>query len=268
MKLDFFIIGAQKCGTTALHSMLNEFSGIQMSVPKELHFFDNESVNWNQPDYTNLHASFDWTVEEMVRGEATPIYCYWPNSLERIYNYNPNAKIIMLLRHPVYRAYSQWRMEYQRGLEELRFSDAISSCGRTRVSGAPGGVHRIFSYVERGLYASQINRLLTLFSLDKIIFLRTDELWGNPNRVINGIAKFLNVQNLKIYNKSTYVAPEIKIIQQINFNEDNYLFLDILMNIYKKDIEEVQEKTGLNLTDWLERNYCEVLINEKNAFLS
>jgi hypothetical protein len=105
-------------------------------------------------------------------------------------------------------------------------------------------------------------------SLDKIIFLRTDELWGNPNRVINGIAKFLNVQNLKIYNKSTYVAPEIKIIQQINFNEDNYLFLDILMNIYKKDIEEVQEKTGLNLTDWLERNYCEVIINEKNTFLS
>jgi hypothetical protein len=266
--LDFFIIGAQKCGTTALYSMLNQFPGIQMSAQKELHFFDNESINWNKPDYTNLHASFDWSIEEMVRGEATPIYCYWPNSLERIYNYNPNAKIIMLLRHPVYRAYSQWRMEYQRGFENLRFSDAISASGRKRVSGAPSGVHRIYSYVERGLYGGQICKLLSLFNLNKILFLRTDDLWASPSRVINNIGKFLDVKNFIFYDKSNYVVPELKIVQSIDFNENKYSILENLMDIYKNDIEVVQEKTGLNLSDWITSNYCEKIIDEKNTFLS
>lgn len=103
-----------------------------MAGRKELHYFDDERIDWRSPDVTALHRSFDWSVRDVVRGEATPIYTYWPRAIERIARYNPRAKLIVCLRHPVLRAYSHWRMETTRGAETLPFSRAIRE-GRARV---------------------------------------------------------------------------------------------------------------------------------------
>src|SRR6476661_6425498 len=152
---DFFIIGVQKGGTTALDRFLRKHSQVQMAKVKELHFFDDDSLNWERPDYTRLHEAFDWEAPNPVmRGEATPIYSYWPNSIQRLRNYNRNAKLILSLRHPSFRAYSHWRMEVSRGAENLSFSAAIKPAGRQRVSQSTNGVHRVYSYVERGFYAA------------------------------------------------------------------------------------------------------------------
>lgn len=98
-RLDFFVVGVQKAGTTALHEMLSRRPDIQMASGKEVHFFDDETINWNEPDCDRLHSRFSWKPAR-VRGEATPITIYWPNALERLHAYNPNAKIIVALRHP------------------------------------------------------------------------------------------------------------------------------------------------------------------------
>ena len=161
MILDFFICGVQKGGTTALDSFLRDHPAIQMARVKEVHFFDDESHSWEAPDHAKLHAFFDDSPRARCRGEATPIYSYWPNAIERLRAYNPAARLILILRHPVSRALSHWRMETSRGWETLPFSAAIRPKARERVRLAPGGVHRVFSYVERGFYATQIERILT-----------------------------------------------------------------------------------------------------------
>src|SRR6185503_6418815 len=114
-RVDFFVAGVQKGGTTALDAMLRRHPAIQMARlngkdVKEVHFFDDESIDWSAPDYGKLHRHYDWS-ESRVRGEATPIYLYWPNALKRLLAYNPNVKLIILLRHPIHRAFSQWQME-------------------------------------------------------------------------------------------------------------------------------------------------------------
>ena len=178
-----------------------------MSQPKELHVFDNEAADWSSPDYTRLHSSFDSEASPgIVRGEATPVTIYWPRALDRLRAYNPSAKLIVGLRHPSFRAFSHWRMSTARGLETLAFERAISCEGRARVRSSPAGVHRKFSYVERGLYASQITRMLTLFPPKQVHFFRTDELWRDPNGVLGHIHDFIGVGRSPAPGRA-YVVP-------------------------------------------------------------
>jgi hypothetical protein len=181
MLVNFFIAGVQKGGTTALDRYLRQHQKIQMAAVKEIHFFDDDSVNWKNSDYTRLHQAFKNDAGSCLRGEATPIYTYWPASLDRIKYYNRDAKFIVALRHPSLRAYSHWKMEVGRGSDTLPFCEAIGWKARQRVRTAPHGVHRVFSYVERGFYSTQIERLLGLFPRKQVIFFRTDRLWSDPN---------------------------------------------------------------------------------------
>jgi len=96
-----------------------------MSKSKELHFFDNEEIDWSNPDYDSYHNCFDHLQPNQVHGEATPIYAYWPSCAERIYKYNRNVKFIINLRNPIYRATSQWAKDYSRGAETRDFGSAI-----------------------------------------------------------------------------------------------------------------------------------------------
>lgn len=175
--LDFFVCGVQKGGTTALARFLGHHPDLALPEAKELHFFDDESIAWCAPDYERLHAPFTGVSRQRRWGEATPIYSYWPRAIERLATYNPDAKLILLLRHPAFRAWSHWRMETMRGYEVLPFSAAIRPIGRERVRAATGGVHRVFSYVERGLYAPQVERLLRLFPDRQLLVVRTHALW-------------------------------------------------------------------------------------------
>jgi hypothetical protein len=255
LKVDFIIVGTQKGGTTALHSMLSRVDGIQMTAHKEIHFFDDETINWNCPDYARLHACFDWSTQDVIRGESTPIYCYWPASIQRIHAYNPEAKIIMLLRHPAHRAYSHWCMEFQRGDETLQFEEAISEKGRLRVMQSRG-VHRIYSYIERGFYSQQIERIKEFFLDQNILFIRTDELWSNSQQTIEKITSFLGVQLLKVVH-SEYIAPIINKINEIPSECVQFILNKKLTDFYASDIKKTENLTGIHLADWLDTRYSE-----------
>lgn len=193
-RASFLIIGAQKAGTTAFFDYLAEHPDIAIPVEKEVHFFDDETVDWAQPDYDRYHARFP-PPDDRLRGEATPIYSYWPNALERIAAYRSEMKVIFLLRDPVERAWSHWRMETARGVERQPFAWCIRQ-GRQRLFEAkPWGYHREFSYVERGFYAEQIERLFGLFPDDQALVLRAEDLRANPREVLGRVATFLDVSS-------------------------------------------------------------------------
>ncbi|MCX8254576.1 hypothetical protein RHAL1_02506 [Beijerinckiaceae bacterium RH AL1] len=249
MRVDFFICGVQKGGTTALDSFLRAHPDIQMARPKETHFFDNEKMRWANPDYARLHGFFEPRRPRPLRGEATPIYSYWPRALERLQRYNPEAKLILMLRHPVLRAWSHWRMETARGWETLPFAEAIRPAARERVSTAPRGAHRVHSYVERGFYAGQVARLLDLFPAEQLLFLRTDALWNEPAATLAKVHAFLGVPGTGEA-EQRYVAP------RVSGEDDRSATLDpadaaYLADLFAEDIVETARLTGLDLRDWL-----------------
>jgi Sulfotransferase domain len=252
-KIDFFIVGAQKGGTTALDAYLRGHRSIQMAAQKEAHFFDEESIDWSQPDYEILHSHFDWRDGAIaMRGEATPIYCYWPDSAERLSRYNPGAKLILCLRHPAYRAHSHWRMEIKRGAETLSFEEAVGETGRKRVLDAVHGVHRVFSYVERGFYARQIRRLQRIFPPRQLLYLRTEDLWLQPQHTIDLVLDFLGVPGeLKV--EQAYKVP-------VHTGDADAISSDMvraLNSLYAYDLAETAQLTGLSLEAWTHPDYRE-----------
>lgn len=192
-RVKFLVAGVQKGGTTALFHYLDDLASVQMAPAKEIHFFDDETgVDWTNPDYAPLHAAFP-EIDERPRGEATPIYLYWPNCLERIAAYDPAMKLIFLFRDPVARAWSQWQMEFARGWESEPFAWCIRE-GRQRLFEAePWGAHREFSYVERGFYGEQMARLYGLFPRDQVLVQKAEDLRREPGAVLGRVRNFLGL---------------------------------------------------------------------------
>jgi len=238
--VNFVIAGVQKGGTTALFDYLGDYPDIALPDAKELHFFDDEGQAWSRPDYAAYHARFPDPGGRPC-GEATPIYVYWPNSLERMAAYNPAMKLIVVLRDPVQRAWSHWRMEYARGVETQPFAWCIRE-GRQRLFDAePWGHHREFSYVERGFYGEQMQRLYGLFPRSQVLVLTSDALRRNPGPALAQVRAFLGLP------RAPAPAPrEVHVGQKIAYpsalTADD---VDHLRGVYAADAERLAAVTGV-----------------------
>jgi len=192
--LDFLIIGAMKSGTTSLASALNQHP--EVYLPKnELHYFDNNDYfskgdNW-------YHAHFPLLKEVKAYGEKTPSYMYTPYCIERIFNYDPQIKLIMILRNPIDRTYSNYWHSVKNGKEELSFIDAIVKEDE-RIK------NNIFrGYTARSKYIVQLEKLLEYFDLNKIKIVIFEELTTQPDQILKDIFQFLEVNG-------SFIVPEPK----------------------------------------------------------
>jgi hypothetical protein len=193
-KLDFVIAGAQKAGTCTLDAILRKHPQIQMASCKETHFFDDESHPWHAPDYEKLDAYFA-AADGRLRGEATPVTLYWRPAIRRLRAYNPDVKLILLLRNPVERTFSQWRMEYSLGRETMLFGDAIrQGRGRVHRQAEVEGLHRYFSYVERSFYGRQLAYLLDHFPQGQIHCEISEEFFRDQTGTLQRLSTFLGIQ--------------------------------------------------------------------------
>ncbi|PWK60106.1 sulfotransferase domain-containing protein [Roseicyclus mahoneyensis] len=248
-RIDFFIVGAQKAATTALLQILSRHPRLCCSSPKELHVFDDDSRDWCMPAAIDLSMHFPNCPPDLLWGEATPIYMYWPHSIERLAAYNPGARIIVGLRHPAWRALSHWKMEVIRSRDDMSFSDAIRSLGRARVN----PVHRVYSYVERGFYAPQIKRILAHFPRDQVFFYTTEDLFVNESAVVKDLLSFLRVTpDLSLAGES-FVVPVDTTGLEIDAR-DEIIYLSAL---FAGDIQETMDLTDLDLRSWLDPDYAE-----------
>ena len=189
----FVVAGTQKGGTSALATYMIEHPEICMPTQvKEVHFFDTEE-NFATPsvDYARYHGHYQRQPGHRILGDPTPIYMYWEPAPLRIWQYNPAMKFIVLLRNPGTRAYSQWNMGVKKGREALSFEDAIRA-ERDRLREGPMQ-HRHFSYVDRGMYSTQLRRIWKHFPIERTLVFRSEKFRADPAPALNRIADFLGV---------------------------------------------------------------------------
>lgn len=239
--VNFLIAGVQKGGTTALFDYLADMPDVALSRVKEVHFFDDETQDWSAPDYEAYHAGFDDPAGRPC-GEATPIYLYWPNSLERIRAYNPAMRLIVVLRDPVERAWSHWRMEYARGVETKPFAWCIRA-GRQRLFDAePWGVHREFSYVERGFYSEQLAQAFDLFPREQVLVLRSEDLKADPAAALGAVRAFLGLPPA-----APPVPREVHVGREMDYGSElTPADVAFLRRLYARDLARLKALTGLS----------------------
>jgi hypothetical protein len=218
-KLDFMVIGAQKCGTTALAQFLAEHPDIGMASPKEAHAFDHESYagSWTDALLDEYYGGFfSHLDQESTLGEATPIYLFLPEVPAQLEAWNPNLKLVVILRDPVERAWSHYGMALANGLEHLPFWLALLVeplrlwLGSNRL--ARHSALRENSYRGRGLYARQLRRFLRYFPRNQLLVIRSEDLGDAHDQTLARVFRFLGVR------EDVAVASE-----RVNVGADNKL---------------------------------------------
>jgi hypothetical protein len=197
--LDFMIAGVQKGGTTALSYFLSQHPQLAIAQGKEVHLFDAPDYlpTWDSEQINQRYAAhFSDASMQQLWGEATPIYCYWPEIAAELRRYNPALKLIVILRDPVERAISQYAMEKARGDESLPLWLALClepyrlwrDTGRQQ-----GGARRCHSYCSRGHYNHQLENLRRYFPVEQILVLENSELNNQHQATLQKICAFLGV---------------------------------------------------------------------------
>ncbi|GCD77741.1 hypothetical protein JCM31826_12230 [Thermaurantimonas aggregans] len=183
------IIGAQKSGTSTLFEWLKVQPGIVPSVEKELHYFD-----FSHTKGIDFYLSRFEKKEGTLLLEASPMYLFHPHVPERMCTHFPYAKLILLLRNPVDRAWSQYRMNVRRGIERLGFLTAVR-LEPFRLLGSSADVpesrFQNYSYIQRGRYASQISRWLTYFWRDQLFVAVYEDFFSRPEEGLDVLENFL-----------------------------------------------------------------------------
>ncbi|MGF1506543.1 MAG: sulfotransferase domain-containing protein [Anaerolineae bacterium] len=201
-----FILGAAKCGTSTLYAYLADMPGVCMAEPKEPLFF--EAAYEQGLDYYRTAYFPHWQGEPLI-GEARHRNLYLPYVPERIHATNTDAKLIVMVRNPIQRAFSHWWYWLRRGVEILGFREAIHAdferiCAGWRVNTAdeiarhcnalfPHGQGLYRTYLDSGYYYEQIMRYVDLFGMEQLCILLLEDLRERPEQVMADVARFLGV---------------------------------------------------------------------------
>jgi hypothetical protein len=206
---DFFVIGAAKSGTTSLWSYLNQHPDIFMCNPKEPNFMAFSEQTW---PYTNprldeivarskmkmpmtldaYQALFAKALPSQKAGEASVSSLDVPRSAGRIKQYTPHAKLIVILRQPADRAYSQYTMMLRFGYETINdFSKAMAAEPERKLKGWYEG----FAYQANGLYSKSLSRYYEIFDVHQIKVFLYDDLVAEPLNVLQSVFQFLEVND-------------------------------------------------------------------------
>lgn len=197
---DFYIIGAQKAGTTSLAALLDSLPGVCFARPKEPLFFSRDEIElhphffaeqpyawttfaWETQRETLLEKYsryFSHAQEGDLLGEGSTSYLMSYRAPQRMYELNPQAKIIVLLRDPAKRAWSAYWHYVRTGTACEPFKRHLQY---------EGGLT-----VRAGEYAAQIDHWLSVFPRNQYLFLLYEEMIARPEHVIAKTCDFLGLQ--------------------------------------------------------------------------
>jgi Sulfotransferase family len=193
---NLFLVGAAKAGTTSVYDELARHPAVYMSSMKEPHFFSRirpspERVAFfpHISDEGEYKALFDGVTDERLIGEASTSYLWDADAAERIHRVAPDASILIMLRDPVERAYSQYWNDVREGIETRPFPDALAEEQRS----GPGiwGVTSL--YIDCGRYADQVERYLDRFG-DRVLVSFFEDFVADQAGTVADIQSFLGVE--------------------------------------------------------------------------
>ena len=250
-RLSFIVPGAQKSGTTALHYFLSKHSQIALPDRQEMHFFDDEEIFSQHPiDYQLLHRHFRtrarqglWPIHSGLAGEVTPSYLYWKPAMERIRDYNPQIKLVVLLRNPIDRAFAHWNMQRFKNREPLDFLPALKE--EPRRTAVPLSIEsRRFAYVGRGFYSAQLESVFELFPREQVKIVRFENFRDRKQEALDDIFDFLAVKRMKKVpgDKDRNVVPYAR---AMTADERKYL-----LEVFDSELAKLEQMLGWDLTNW------------------
>jgi len=279
MKVNFMIIGAQKCGTTTLFSILNSHPKLEGSHPKEPHYFSH--LNTKPPDIEYYHSLFP-KKDGVLYFEGSTSYTFYPyyhlKTWDLIYEYNPKMKFIYNVRNPIDRIISSYMHAYLRGETDLSMERALIDN------------HYMLDITR---YYTQISPYINKFGSENVLILDFDDLKDNTHEVLSKVSAFLGVDTALfdekmlekhenksldkrvLTNKFRSRTVPVKIIHKLvpflrkRFKEKNSRSFsekpvltkeqkDMIFNMLELEIREMEKLMDKDLSKWIKQSLSAV----------
>ncbi len=248
----FLIAGTQKSGTTSLSKLLDQHRHIQRAPLKEMHYFDNEQRDWASGDFSDFRVPPRGPLPKIV-GDATPLYLWWPQALDRIRAYNPDMKFIAIFRDPIDRLFSQWQMVVNRWPELApdwpRFLTRFAPDGlEDRI---PEGVDdvefRMESGVVRGYYGAQLERGYSMFGEDQFHVLEFGAFLKDHTTALDQITDFLELPRYPQYPPLPHFMPGRPGVPGTAPTRED---IASLAERWREDFASFKTLSGLDVSHW------------------
>jgi hypothetical protein len=210
----FLVIGTHRGGTTSLQRYLDRHPCVLRNFPraqdvKGVRYFDENffrGVDWYRSHFaTAAYRRYMGRLHggPVLSGDASPYCLFHPAAAERASRVVPEAKIIVLLRDPIERAYSHWKRERRNGREPLeRFEDAVAA-EPDRLRGEVERIlsderyysyaHENFSYISQGLYLDPLRQWLDRYPRERVFIASSERFREDPERVYLEVLEFLGL---------------------------------------------------------------------------
>lgn len=231
--IEFIIIGAQKGGTTSLSLNISKHPDIYINKTEdprlaEPHFFD---IYWYKGiDFYKKKLNYS----KQVVGEKTPDLMYLPHTFPMIQSINPYVKLIIILRNPIHRAYSAWKLNVKYFGEKMTFNEAIENEMLYKLTEVKTFFNSITHYLQRGLYYHQIKELYRWFPKQNILILLSEDVKNNMEGEYNRVYQFLNLPQMDNVKYNTHFESDSKdSIDTALYNKLKIFFMEDVKKLEK-----------------------------------
>ena len=208
LRYGYAIVGVQKAGTSTLAEAIVDHPQVARPPRKEATFFNSLTIDWNDPPYDD-HTVRRQAPEQLVVGDATPAYLWWPQALTRMRDYHPDTRLIAVLRDPIERAYSQWRMQRERSAKKVAkgrgtladdWPDVVEQFLDLPLPEevTPSGFKGSRSIFSRGLYAAQLARGVEVFPAEQWLVLEFGAMLTDFPRTLDRVTDHLGVRRFPV----------------------------------------------------------------------
>jgi len=258
---DFIIIGANKAGTTSIANYLNENPKIKISDVKEPMFFAStpmtstakkESATLEKPyfavtlqEYSSMYENH--YLRAKIYGEASTAYLACPSSsvipMKKIV---PDVKIIAVLREPVSRAISAYKMCLGNGIEDRSFSEVVQDASSQKTILNAG--HGVKEYIRNGLYAQLLAPYIKYYDKSQILIMNYDELKNNPDTFMQKISNFIGVDYHAVDFEQKYNVESDHIKDDVVIKAED---IKILKKHYFEELTQLQDMLDFDISDWM-----------------
>ncbi|MFC4403542.1 sulfotransferase family protein [Gracilibacillus xinjiangensis] len=243
-RIQFIIPGAQRSGTTFLYKLLDDHPDIFMAKPlkPEPKYFLKDIKELDMNYYLNKYFE-EKMVKGKVIGEKSTSYFIRSDIPHKLYNFNPNMKLIFLLRNPIDRAVSNYYFSKNNGLETRDIREALMNeelyADNLNISENP------FAYKYKGNYIYFLNNFLRFFNKEKCLLIKSEDLFANTESELKRVYNFLGV--------NTDFTPSVP--------------MDYKINESVKDINRIPEEIVEYLSSYFEKSNTELMKHFNINFL-
>lgn len=248
----FAIVGVQKAATSTLSEALALHPHIAHAPRKELQFFNREDYDWSAPDYDRDYRAPRRSESEVIVGDATPAYLWWPGALARMQAYDDRLRLIAVFRDPIERLFSHWSMIRGKNPRWLDWPEFItnqrpSSLPLTIPTELSADRFKHHSGVARGYYSGQLEIGLSLFSRSQWLLMEFSAMLADFPAALDSCTSHLGVPPFASYPpaKRRLASPP-----SITGTAPTTSDIAALAALYADDLQRFEPLSGLAISHW------------------